>query len=75
LAFRRQDQADLEGALRGSGIELTINNNGNYFIYDASSRLMMPDLRPAQTDMRVIAKLTGAAKWATGSTIIWKFPL
>jgi hypothetical protein len=74
LVIRRQDQEDIEGALAGSGIELTAADGGSYYIYDANSSEMIKDLKPAEANMKITAKLTGAAKWIEGSTIVWKIP-
>lgn len=75
LVIRRQDQEDIEGALAGSGIELTVADGGSYYIYDANSSEMIKDLKPAEANMKITAKLTGAAKWIEGSTIVWKIPI
>lgn len=75
LVIRRQDQEDIEGALAGSGIELTATDGGSYYIYDADSSKMIKDLKPAEANMKITAKLTGAAKWIEGSTIVWKIPI
>ena len=73
LVFLREDQKDIEGALKGSGIELTASEDGNYFIYDGATMLVNKELKNNK-NFRVTAKLTGAAKWNPGTEIHWYIP-